>query len=188
MNLLVNFNEFEAIVDSYNLTDKQTLKLYKNYLILNRKKINYDIEALLMDFDHAYEVLINEGYKEEEVTDILARRIICFRSDLEVKLLILETVSKKEKDQIVLHDCTVLQFSTSHFYAKTRLWRDLGKPLSYDHFMRLNKAEIEKEYGYNDKELKAKYPINKNTLKLLTSRKKTNQIIREREKQKVLIK
>ena len=189
MSTVMNYDTFEMMVDSYHFTEKQCYQLYRFYLQRIRRGRYIDGESAfykVMDsYNNYHDILIEDGFQEEDVVCALCRELYSYEKFLPLKLLVLESV-KSEKENIVLHNANILHSSPSKLYAKTRLWKDLNKPESYRSFMLLSSADLVKRYHVSIDDAVERYPLDRSAINRLVSRRDMNRRAREYEQQKLL--
>lgn len=190
MSDVMSYEMFEMMVDSYHFTEKQCAQLYRYYL-RGIHRGYYDSESAfyqLMDsYNNSYDILISDGFEEEKVVSALCRDLNSYQKYLPLKLLILESV-RSEKENVVLHNANILHSSPNKLYAKTRLWKDLGKPVSYRSFMLLTSSELRQNYGISIDDAVESYPLDRMAIDRLVSRREMNRRASECNQGKLFVK
>jgi len=188
----MNFELFVEDLGFYHLNDNQARQLYKAYSKTAKRykqaEIEYDISDFLIQFEEILGSLSKNGYKGEEVVNFAIKHMDSLKSNLGFKLLVLDSVSKDEKESVLFQHTDSMNQSVRSMYAKTRLWKELGRTEPYYEFLGLPFEEIETLYQISGDELFEKYPFNHQAMVSLMSRRKAKKEALKREEAKKKIK
>jgi len=172
---MLSFMEFKEEVRYYLLTDLQELNLYKSYLKIARKyekvRLEYDVDEFFTSFDNATDAFIDFGFKEKEIMDFLTNNLEYLQCDVKTKLLVIDTVDIKDRNEVLYSGTKNLSMPLKTLYAKTRLYRELNPDFTYNEFLSMSREEIEKKYNLKFTDVLKKYKVTKNNRNLLASRK-----------------
>lgn len=188
----MNYELFVEDLGFYHLTEDQKKQLYRAYSKVakqyKRVGIDYDISDFLIQFEEILGAFSKDGYKGEKIVTFAIEHMESLKNNLNFKLLVLDSVSKDEKESVLFDHPELLEQSVRSLYAKTRLWKDVDRNSPYHAFLELPFDDIEMLYQLSRDELFEMYPFSHQAMASLTSRRKVKKEVLKREEAKKKVK